>query len=105
MLGVGEFDVVDRPSAESSFGPGVGYRVNARTLAATCVHPFRVGLPAAGAVAAHPPHELLDVADAGDVAGQELLERGAHVQARGQTDGPGGERERGEQEPPRVREP
>jgi hypothetical protein len=47
LLGVGEFDVSDRPGGESRYDPQAGFRVNLHTLSATCVHPFRVGLPAA----------------------------------------------------------
>ena len=47
VLGVGQFDVTDRPGPDSQYDPLAGYRVNRYTLAATCVHPFRVGLPAA----------------------------------------------------------
>jgi hypothetical protein len=46
-LGAGQFDVTDRPGPDSQYDPLAGYRVNRDTLAATCVHPFRVGLPAA----------------------------------------------------------
>jgi hypothetical protein len=44
-LGLGEFDVSDRPGPDSRYDPQVGYRVNAVTGAAVCVHPYRVGLP------------------------------------------------------------
>ncbi len=46
VLGLGEFDVSDRPGPQSRYDPQFGYRVNTATLAPVCVHPFRVGLPA-----------------------------------------------------------
>lgn len=55
LLGVGEFDVVDRPGPESRYDPQAGYRINMHTLAPTCVHPFRVELPPAGYVSAGAP--------------------------------------------------
>jgi hypothetical protein len=45
VLGLGAFDVSDRPGPDSRYDPQVGYRVNTATLAPTCVHPYRVGLP------------------------------------------------------------
>jgi hypothetical protein len=46
-LGPGCFDVVDQPGPRYRFDPAVGHRVDAETGVAVCVHPFRVGLPAA----------------------------------------------------------
>jgi len=45
VLGLGEFDVSDRPGPDSRYDPAVGHRVNSHTLSAVCVHPYRVGLP------------------------------------------------------------
>lgn len=45
LLGPGEFDVVARPGHGLNYDPEAGYRVNAATGQAVCVHPFRVGLP------------------------------------------------------------
>ncbi len=45
LLGAGDFDVIDRPGADSPYDREKDYRVNVRTGAPTCVHPFRVGLP------------------------------------------------------------
>ncbi|GGW47326.1 hypothetical protein [Streptomyces galilaeus] len=42
----GEFDVVARPSRDCPFDPGTGYRFTAAGVP-VCVHPERVGLPAA----------------------------------------------------------
>jgi hypothetical protein len=42
-LGFGAFDVVDRPG-QGRYDPALGYRVDAGTGAAVCVHPYRVGL-------------------------------------------------------------
>ncbi|WP_249713845.1 hypothetical protein [Rhizomonospora bruguierae] len=47
LVGVGEFDVSDRPGPDSRYDPHAGYRINVHTGAPTCVHPFRVGLPPA----------------------------------------------------------
>jgi hypothetical protein len=54
-LGVGEFDVSDRPGPDSRYDPQAGFRVNLHTLSATCVHPFRVGLPPARYASDHAP--------------------------------------------------
>ncbi|MFC5183464.1 hypothetical protein [Actinomadura harenae] len=43
-LGVGEFDVADRPGARYTFDRERGYRVDTVTGHPVCVHPFRVGL-------------------------------------------------------------
>lgn len=43
-LGLGRFDVVDRPGREYAYDPQVGWRVD-RGGVAVCVHPYRVGLP------------------------------------------------------------
>ncbi|GAB3278359.1 hypothetical protein GCM10027589_04440 [Actinocorallia lasiicapitis] len=45
-LGLGEFDVADRPLPSHRFDAETGRRVDAVTGVAVCVHPFRVGLPA-----------------------------------------------------------
>ena len=45
VLGPGRFDVVDRPDRDRRYDPSVGYRVEAATGTAVCVHPYRVGLP------------------------------------------------------------
>lgn len=42
-LGLGAFDVVDRP-AQGRYDPAAGYRIDAVSGAAVCVHPYRVGL-------------------------------------------------------------
>ncbi|WP_051367856.1 hypothetical protein [Hamadaea tsunoensis] len=46
LLRFGAFDVVDRPGADNRYDPDRGWRVNAASGAPTCVHPYRVGLPA-----------------------------------------------------------
>ncbi|KUF19500.1 hypothetical protein [Streptomyces silvensis] len=46
-LPVGEFDVHERPSREAPFDPADGYRYSAGGVP-VCVHPEKVGLPAAG---------------------------------------------------------
>lgn len=45
VLGLGQFDVSDRPGPQSQYNPELGYRVDVSTLTPVCVHPFRVGLP------------------------------------------------------------
>ena len=45
LLGLGRFDVVDRPGPDNRYEPAQGWRVNVHTGKPTCVHPFRVGLP------------------------------------------------------------
>jgi hypothetical protein len=45
VIAPGQFDVVDRPGPELPYDPQRGYRVDSRTGTATCVHPYRVGLP------------------------------------------------------------
>ncbi|MEV4517895.1 hypothetical protein AB0K00_54170 [Dactylosporangium sp. NPDC049525] len=51
--------MTDRPGPQSRYDPHVGYRVNVHTLAATCVHPYRVGVaPAAYASARAPLPEV-----------------------------------------------
>ncbi len=45
LLGLGRFDVVDRPGPENHYDPAEGWRVNVHSGKPTCVHPFRVGLP------------------------------------------------------------
>jgi hypothetical protein len=45
VLGLGEFDVTDRPGRGNRYHPEVGHRVDTATGVAVCVHPFRVGLP------------------------------------------------------------
>jgi hypothetical protein len=45
-LALGTFDVADRPDPRCRYDPERGYRVD-QTGAAVCVHPYRVGLPAA----------------------------------------------------------
>jgi hypothetical protein len=47
LLGLGRFDVADRPGPDNRYDPGLGWRVNVRSGKPTCVHPFRVGLPPA----------------------------------------------------------
>ncbi|MFJ8349741.1 hypothetical protein ACIQ9J_25935 [Streptomyces sp. NPDC094153] len=42
----GRFDVVERPSRDCPFDPATGHRVTAAGVP-VCVHPERVGLPAA----------------------------------------------------------
>lgn len=44
-MGLGAFDVTDRPSA-GRYDAALGYRVEPSTGVAVCVHPYRVGLPA-----------------------------------------------------------
>ncbi|MGH8793978.1 MAG: hypothetical protein ACRDXX_15200 [Stackebrandtia sp.] len=46
-LAAGEFDVSDRPGPDSQYDPARDFRVNVGTDAPTCVHPYRVGFPAA----------------------------------------------------------
>ena len=43
-LGLGEFDVADRPQIRYAFDRAAGCRVDQATGAPVCVHPFRVGL-------------------------------------------------------------
>src|SRR5512139_3128412 len=51
-LGLGAFDVVDRPSVRFAFDKAAGCRVDLVTGVPVCVHPFRIGLePAAYASA------------------------------------------------------
>lgn len=45
VLGLGEFDVLDRPGPQYRYNPDLGFRVDQTTLTPVCVHPFRVGLP------------------------------------------------------------
>jgi hypothetical protein len=45
-VGLGCFDVVERPGRDYRYDPAVGYRVDVGSGVAVCVHPFRVGLPA-----------------------------------------------------------
>lgn len=45
VLRLGQFDVTDRPGVGSRYDPELGYRVDAATDTAMCVHPYRVGLP------------------------------------------------------------
>jgi hypothetical protein len=45
VLGLGEFDVFDRPGQQYRYHPDLGFRVDQTTLTPVCVHPFRVGLP------------------------------------------------------------
>jgi hypothetical protein len=47
LLGLGRFDVVDRPGPDNRYEPRRGWRVNVHSGKPTCVHPFRVGLPPA----------------------------------------------------------
>lgn len=46
LLRFGQFDVSSRPGSDTQYDPGHGWRVNRTTGAPTCVHPYRVGLPA-----------------------------------------------------------
>jgi hypothetical protein len=55
VLGLGEFDVSDRPGPDSRYDPQAGYRVNTITGAAVCVHPYRVGLPVGAYASAGQP--------------------------------------------------
>lgn len=43
-LGPGQFDVVDGPGAEYRLDRSIGWRVDVRTQAGVCVHPYRIGL-------------------------------------------------------------
>ncbi|WP_203843617.1 hypothetical protein [Winogradskya humida] len=45
LLAVGQFDVSDRPGPQNPYDRERGYRANASSGVAVCVHPFRVGLP------------------------------------------------------------
>lgn len=45
-LAPGRFDVVARPGPDSRYEPAIGWRADLSTGAPTCVHPYRVGLPA-----------------------------------------------------------
>jgi len=47
LLAFGRFDVSDRPGPDTQYDRDRGWRTNRQTGAPTCVHPFRVGLPAA----------------------------------------------------------
>jgi hypothetical protein len=45
VLALGNFDVTDRPGLGSRFDRDRDYRVDVRTGAPVCVHPYRVGIP------------------------------------------------------------
>jgi hypothetical protein len=47
LLGLGRFDVVDRPGPDNRYDQERGWRINVHSGKPTCVHPFRVGLPPA----------------------------------------------------------
>jgi hypothetical protein len=55
VLGVGEFDVFDRPGPQYRYHPDLGFRVDQATLTPVCVHPFRVGLPLGRYASDHQP--------------------------------------------------
>jgi hypothetical protein len=55
VLGLGEFDVSDRPGASSRYDRELGYRVDVASGVAVCVHPFRVGLPVGAYCSAEVP--------------------------------------------------
>jgi hypothetical protein len=44
-LGLGEFDVTDRPGPGSRYDRDLDHRVDVATGVPVCVHPYRVGLP------------------------------------------------------------
>ncbi len=45
VLGLGQFDVTDRPGPSSRYDRDLEYRVDVGTGVPVCVHPYRVGLP------------------------------------------------------------
>jgi hypothetical protein len=47
LLRFGRFDVSDKPGRDTQYDRTAGWRTNAVTGVPTCVHPYRVGLPAA----------------------------------------------------------
>jgi len=55
VLGLGEFDVSDRPGPNMRYNPDLGFRVASPSLVPVCVHPFRVGLPVGRYASAHQP--------------------------------------------------
>jgi hypothetical protein len=55
VLGLGEFDVSDRPGPNMRYNPDFGFRVASPSLVPVCVHPFRVGLPVGRYASAHEP--------------------------------------------------
>jgi hypothetical protein len=55
VLGLGEFDVSDRPGPQYRYNPQLGFRVDHSTLTPVCVHPFRVGLPVGRYASDHEP--------------------------------------------------
>jgi hypothetical protein len=55
VLGLGEFDVSDRPGPQSQCNRELGFRVEQATLTPVCVHPFRVGLPVGRYASEHQP--------------------------------------------------
>jgi hypothetical protein len=54
-LPLGRFDVTDRPGPAHPYDPTRGHRVHAATGVPTCVHPYRVGVPAAPYASAGTP--------------------------------------------------
>lgn len=45
VLGLGQFDVSDRPGPDTRYNRDLDYRVDVTTGVPVCVHPYRVGLP------------------------------------------------------------
>lgn len=43
-LGPGKFDVVDGPGPQHRLDRSIGWRVDVRTQAGVCVHPYRIGM-------------------------------------------------------------
>ncbi len=43
-LGPGQFNVVDGPGPDYRLDRSIGWRVDVRTKAGVCVHPFRIGM-------------------------------------------------------------
>ncbi|GGJ92284.1 hypothetical protein GCM10010123_22640 [Pilimelia anulata] len=59
VLGLGEFDVVERPGRDYPYDVGVGYRLGPQGQPVR-VHPFRAGVPPAPYASADLPTPMLD---------------------------------------------
>jgi hypothetical protein len=72
LLALGRFDVDEGPSHHTRYEPQAGWRVNTVTGAPTCVHPYRVGLPAARYASDHLPVPMAQVRPEPTLADVEL---------------------------------
>jgi hypothetical protein len=70
----GAFDVIDRPGPQYPYNRDLDCRVNAATGAPTCVHPFRIELPAAPYASEGLPVPVAAVPVAPSAAALELPE-------------------------------